>query len=125
MNSHRRILVLCAAGLLLASLPLADGADNKRLAEIRARVEPGLKRQLTRHGLPYGAPTFIRIFKQEKFLELWIQPKPGHPYQQFRRYPISNWGSGSLGPKLKEGDGQAPEGFYAITRQAMNPKSNF
>ncbi len=41
-----------------------------------------------------------------------------------KTYPICRW-SGDLGPKLHEGDRQAPEGFYTITPELMNPNSNY
>jgi murein L,D-transpeptidase YafK len=41
-----------------------------------------------------------------------------------KTYPICRW-SGDLGPKKKEGDRQAPEGFYAITPGQMNPNSSY
>src|ERR1044071_148163 len=41
-----------------------------------------------------------------------------------KTYPICRW-SGGLGPKVKEGDRQAPEGFYTITPGQMNPNSNY
>ena len=41
-----------------------------------------------------------------------------------KTYPICRW-SGELGPKVKEGDRQAPEGFYNITPGQMNPNSNY
>ena len=47
----------------------------------------------------------------------------GH-FQIVKTYPICGW-SGDLGPKLHEGDRQAPEGFYTITSQLMNPNSNY
>ncbi len=45
-------------------------------------------------------------------------------YTHLKSYPICNY-SGELGPKLKEGDGQAPEGFYEITKESLNPNSNY
>ena len=41
-----------------------------------------------------------------------------------KTYPICRW-SGDLGPKIKEGDRQAPEGFYTITPSLMNPNSSY
>ena len=41
-----------------------------------------------------------------------------------KTYPICRW-SGDLGPKKKQGDRQAPEGFYTITPGQMNPNSNY
>ena len=73
-------------------------------------------------GLLWGAPVFIRIFKEEKELELWVDD--GKVFKHFKTWPICKY-SGTLGPKLKEGDGQAPEGFYFVPRSRMNPRSRF
>ena len=67
-----------------------------------------------------GAPIFIRIFKEEAELELWM--KTGQQFSLFKTYPICRF-SGRLGPKLKTGDHQAPEGFYFVGRNQMNPYS--
>ena len=45
-------------------------------------------------------------------------------YALLKTYDICNW-SGALGPKVKEGDRQAPEGFYTITPAQMNPNSSY
>ena len=71
---------------------------------------------------PLGSPVFIRIFKEESELELWV--KEGAGFTRWRTYPICTW-SGDLGPKLKEGDGQSPEGFYFVPPKMMNPKSSY
>ena len=125
MNQPCLTLFLAAVSITLAPFPATHAADNPRLAEVRARVEPALREKLAKSGIPYGAPTFIRIFKEEKTLELWIQPEPGARYKRFHRYPIATWGRGTIGPKLREGDGQAPEGFYQVSASAMNPNSSF
>ena len=78
--------------------------------------------RLSAQGLALGAPVFIRIFKREFELELWL--KRGDRFQRFATYPICRW-SGSLGPKLQEGDSQAPEGFYTVDAKALNPASRF
>jgi hypothetical protein len=67
-----------------------------------------------------GAPILVRIFKEEAQLELWM--KTGQRYSLFKTYPICTF-SGRLGPKLKTGDHQAPEGFYFVGRNQMNPYS--
>jgi len=64
-----------------------------------------------------------RIFKEESELEVWKEDKTGR-FAILRTYPICRW-SGDLGPKIKAGDRQAPEGFYAITPGLMNPNSNY
>src|SRR5262245_11320765 len=59
----------------------------------------------------------IRIFKLESEFELWMQ-KEGR-YELLARYPICHW-SGSLGPKLTEGDRQSPEGLYSISVRQLH-----
>jgi murein L,D-transpeptidase YafK len=78
--------------------------------------------RLAAHGSEPGAPVFIRIFKLEFELELWMQR--GDRYELFAVYPICRW-SGGLGPKLREGDWQAPEGFYTVDTKALNPSSRW
>jgi murein L,D-transpeptidase YafK len=69
-----------------------------------------------------GDPVFIRIFKEESLLEVWI--RSGAEYQHLKDYFICAY-SGYLGPKLQEGDRQAPEGFYKVEKHQLNPNSKF
>jgi murein L,D-transpeptidase YafK len=69
------------------------------------------------------SPILVRIFKEESELEVWKQDKSGR-FALLNTYPICRW-SGELGPKIKQGDRQAPEGFYTITPGLMNPNSNY
>ena len=73
--------------------------------------------------MPKYSPIVVRLFKEEAELEVWKQDTTGR-FQILKTYPICRW-SGDLGPKLHEGDRQAPEGFYTITPELMNPNSNF
>ena len=74
-------------------------------------------------GMDTGTPIFIRIFKEESELEVWKARTDGRFYH-FKTYPICNW-SGGLGPKLEQGDKQAPEGFYTISQDQMKPDSQY
>jgi hypothetical protein len=65
----------------------------------------------------------VRIFKEESELEVWKEDKAGR-YALLWTYPMCRW-SGELGPKIKQGDRQAPEGFYTITPNMMNPNPNY
>ena len=69
------------------------------------------------------SPILVRIFKQESELEVWKEDKTGQ-FALLKTFPICRW-SGELGPKIKQGDRQAPEGFYTITPGLMNPNSNY
>lgn len=71
-----------------------------------------LERDLQAADFRLGAPAFIRVFKAESRLEVWLMRGPR--FALFRTYEICKW-SGELGPKLQEGDRQSPEGIYAIT----------
>ena len=96
-------------------------ADEK-LGDILANVTPGLQKELAVKKLDLGAPIFIRIFKLQKELEVWLE-KDGQ-YRLFKAYPICSY-SGYLGPKIKEGDWQSPEGFYSVSHEQMNPLSSY
>ena len=69
-----------------------------------------------------GAPAFVRIFKKESELELWL--KVNGRYSLYRTFPICKW-SGRLGPKVREADYQSPEGFYSVSAKQLNPHSNY
>jgi murein L,D-transpeptidase YafK len=69
-----------------------------------------------------GDRVFIRIFKEEALLEVWIETLQG--YRHLKDYPICAY-SGHLGPKRREGDRQAPEGFYRVHPSQLNPHSRF
>jgi len=88
--------------------------------QILNRVQPELKQQ----NVYVGDPVFIRIFKEENILELWMRPENSYMYTLVKTYPICKW-SGALGPKFAEGDHQAPEGFYATNLQNLNPNSKY
>jgi murein L,D-transpeptidase YafK len=69
------------------------------------------------------SPILVRLFKEESELEVWKKNQDGQ-FALLKTYPICRW-SGDLGPKKKEGDRQAPEGFYTITPGQMNPNSSY
>ena len=107
---------------LLCLMATAEVPQSQRSREVMQRVTPSLQKELQTAGVRWGAPVFVRIFKQPGTLELWLQK--GTRFHLFRRYPICRF-SGRLGPKLKEGDRQAPEGCYFVTASRMNPNSRF
>ncbi len=65
---------------------------------------------------------YLRAFKQEQIIELWIKNSSDDSYKLLNTYSICQ-NSGQIGPKRKQGDKQVPEGFYHIDR--FNPKSKF
>ena len=95
----------------------------ERVRETYAKKEIHLKKLLTSKGIhSFDYDLFLRAFKTEEILEVWIKNKNASKYQLLIAYPFCK-NSGSLGPKRVEGDGQIPEGFYRISN--FNPKSNF
>lgn len=87
------------------------------------RGTPDLARfdaRLKDKGVALGAPVYLRIYKLSSEIEVWVQK--GDRFEHFATYPICMW-SGRLGPKLREGDRQAPEGFYTVDKDALNPNS--
>lgn len=97
---------------------------KSRLSEVKERVTPGLERTLSEQSLKLGDPVYLRVFKQERELEVWMKPQGRKEYVLFKTYPIAGM-SGELGPKQREGDYQAPEGFYNVVRGNLNPKSSY
>ena len=94
----------------------------QRLADVNQRVRPRLMEELNKREMEIGQPVYLRAFKEERQLELWMRSATG--WQLWRTYPIAA-ASGYAGPKLREGDYQVPEGFYGITSRLVNPASSY
>jgi murein L,D-transpeptidase YafK len=119
-----RSLLLSAA--VAAAVALA-GCDSEKIPDISGRhmqpLSDAVLDELDTKSMLKESPILIRIFKEESELELWKVDKSGR-FALLRMYPICRW-SGDLGPKFQEGDRQAPEGFYTVTPDLMNPNSNY
>jgi murein L,D-transpeptidase YafK len=115
-------LITRFAALALAAMTLAacnDASIPKDLKPLPAKLVASMDRM----GMKKTSPVMIRLFKEESKLEVWKQRSDGQ-YALLKTYDICKW-SGKLGPKIKEGDRQAPEGFYIVTPAQMNPKSSY
>jgi murein L,D-transpeptidase YafK len=100
------------------------GEDGYQLpTRAMKELSPQMVALLDQKNMPKDSPILVRIFKEESELEVWKQDTTGR-FQILKVYPICRW-SGDLGPKVHEGDRQAPEGFYTITPSLMNPNSNY
>ena len=73
-------------------------------------------------GFKKGSPVYVRIFKKEGVLELWL--KRGDNYALYKSFPVCKW-SGQLGPKTRQADYQSPEGFYSVSARQLNPNSHY
>ncbi|MBS3850046.1 murein L,D-transpeptidase [Devosia sp. J2-20] len=113
------ILLWVVFGLAACGGFLPKSSSNRHNQPLQSSVVSALKSM----GSSPGEAMMIRIFKQEQSLEVWKRTSAGQ-FKLFRTYEICAF-SGDLGPKIKEGDRQSPEGFYTITPGLMNPKSNY
>jgi murein L,D-transpeptidase YafK len=113
--------------VLAASFALALAAcqDQSSLTSTRhlAPIPPATTALMASKGMSQADPILIRAYKKESELEVWKRGREGK-YALLKTYPICRW-SGQLGPKVREGDRQAPEGFYTVTPAQMNPNSSF
>lgn len=112
--------VLLAAFLALGLGACADEAY--RSTRHLTPIAPATLALMSEKGVTAGSPILMRSFKKESEIEVWKR-KPDGRYAHLKTYPMCRW-SGQLGPKTREGDRQAPEGFYAVTPASMNPNSS-
>lgn len=96
-----------------------DSVSNKVEHPLPAKLINKMKA----HDMSTRSPIMMRIFKEEGVLEVWKQKGNGR-FDIIASYEICKW-SGKLGPKFKEGDRQAPEGYYRIYPAQMNPNSSY
>ena len=115
----KRLLAGAALTLALAACNDQYASNSRSLAPIPAQTVA----LMSKKGMAPSDPILVRVFKKESELEVWKRTVDGE-YAHLKTYPICRW-SGQLGPKRREGDRQAPEGFYTITPGLMNPNSSY
>jgi murein L,D-transpeptidase YafK len=101
--------------------------DYKRASfktvDIFGRKEDTLRKEFARKGLQWPAKyVYIRSFKYDAQLEVWVKNDFKEQYRLFKTYKVCMQ-SGTMGPKRFQGDYQVPEGFYYINE--FNPNSNY
>jgi murein L,D-transpeptidase YafK len=117
-----RALFACAALIGVAAL----GGCNTEGIDMAKAMKPLPAKTVAlieSKGMSKSSPILIRVYKEESELEVWKKDNSGQ-FALLKTYPICRW-SGELGPKMREGDRQAPEGFYNITPAQMNPNSQY
>lgn len=120
MNAKFRALAVVAAlGVLSACQASLEDIAPKAEKKLPEKVVMAMKAK----GMTRSSPIMVRIFKEEGKLEVWKQKDTGR-YDIIAGYDICKW-SGKLGPKFREGDRQAPEGFYTVNPAQMNPDSKY
>lgn len=118
-----RLRALAAASVVAMVLAGCQVSEFAYEAPHLAPVPAKLERKMNGLNMSPRSPILMRIFKEENALEVWKADRVGR-YQLLKTYEICAW-SGKLGPKFKEGDRQAPEGFYHVNPGLMNPNSSF
>jgi murein L,D-transpeptidase YafK len=122
-NPVVRALITSAAIAAAVALAGCNGDDISPTGRAMAPLSPQILAKIKAKNMDKYSPILVRVFKEEAELEVWKKNRDGQ-YALLKTYPICRW-SGDLGPKKKEGDRQAPEGFYTITPAQMNPNSNY
>lgn len=118
------ILVSSQAGLLYAQGNFVDYQKTfARVADVFRRKEEGVKKEFREKGLEWPARyVYIRSFKLDSQLEVWVKNKKNESFKLFKTYKVCAM-AGSLGPKRMQGDYQVPEGFYYINE--FKPNSTY
>ena len=112
--------IALAAGLVFA---LAACQGQNMSTRHLAPIPPATMALMEAKGMSQNDPILMRAYKKESEIEVWKRGRDGR-YALLKTYPMCRW-SGQLGPKIREGDRQAPEGFYTVTPAQMNPNSSF
>lgn len=115
-------IVLCLSIQLAAQSFKATQQKATRVKSAYSEKWEGLKSDLKKKGINENFELFLRVFKEDKLIEVWLKPKDEKEFKLFKTYNICA-SSGELGPKRKQGDGQVPEGFYTIA--VFNPYSSY
>ncbi len=118
-----RLLPLSLIAALSLTLASCEESRQRGAARHNIPIPNEVMALMSEKGMGRNDPVLIRSFKKESELEVWKQARDGQ-YKLLKTYPMCRW-SGQLGPKKREGDRQAPEGFYNITPAQMNPNSSF
>ncbi len=123
----RHIALLACTALMLAGCNETLETVERDVSHVKNKVEyplsPSILAEMDKKNMDRNAPIMIRIFKEEGKLEIW-KAKRDNRFDMIASYDICAW-SGKLGPKVKEGDRQAPEGYYNLTPGHLNPNSNY
>ena len=121
--SLRSLPGLLAILCLTLTVAACGGGIVKSNAKANQPLKSAVISRLSSMGSSPGEAMMIRIYKETSELEVWKRTKSGE-YKLFDTYEICTW-SGILGPKIKQGDRQSPEGFYTVTPGLMNPNSGY
>ena len=129
MGCFKKILVFSFIWLGFSAKSFSQNAVNSiqrssyKIPAMLSRMEDSVKKQFEKQQLTYPPQAlYIRSFKYDRQLEVWVKGDSKEPYKLFKTYKVCMQ-SGTMGPKRMQGDYQVPEGFYQINE--FNPNSNY
>jgi murein L,D-transpeptidase YafK len=111
-------------GLVLTESAFArEQLQHSRVRRAQRTAGPKIVQAFDERNIQHpAAEVYIRAFKRERILELWVRPPAATRYRLLKTYGICAL-AGDPGPKQRQGDGQVPEGFYTI--DLFNPLSAY
>jgi murein L,D-transpeptidase YafK len=112
-----------ALAAMLVLVACQESSINDFAPKADRELPPKIIQKIKAKGMAKNAPVMFRLIKDEHVVEVWKQKSTGR-YEMVQNYNICAW-SGTLGPKFKEGDRQAPEGYYPIRPTQLNPASKY
>jgi murein L,D-transpeptidase YafK len=96
---------------------------NSRVRRAQLNALPSISRLFAAKKIRHpAAEVFVRVFKRDRQLEVWVRPADGSRFELLKTYAICAL-AGKPGPKRRQGDAQVPEGFYFI--DLFNPNSEY
>ena len=118
------IIFVCTTGISFSQTSFNDYKKASfKTNDIFNKKEDTLKKEFEKKGLQWPAKyVYIRSFKYDAQLEVWVKSDQKDQYKLFKTYRVCMQ-SGTMGPKRFQGDYQVPEGFYYINE--FNPNSNY
>ena len=118
------MLALIIAGTTIAQPAINDiKKSSAKVSDVYNRMEDSVIKQFENQHLAWPpAEMYVRTFKYDRQLEIWVKGSSKEPFKLFKTYKVCMQ-SGTMGPKRMEGDYQVPEGFYYINE--FNPNSNY
>ena len=117
------IIICMSAGLYAQNSFVSIQRSTYRVSDVFSRMEDSVRKQFESQHLQWPpAEMYVRSFKYDRQLEVWVKSNIKEPFKLFKTYKVCMQ-SGTMGPKRMEGDYQVPEGFYQINE--FNPNSNY
>lgn len=127
LNKYTGLLIFCllvTSSVVLAQPSLSEmKKTSPKVSDVYNRMQDSIKKQFKKQNLIWPpAEMYVRSFKYDRQLEVWVKNDTKEPFKLFKTYKVCMQ-SGTMGPKRIEGDYQVPEGFYYINE--FNPNSAY